>query len=217
MASEIVERWREEQAAVRRRVVVAPLVTLPRFVAGADCAFSDDKAWVFAVAVVWDREAKQLVETRSVMLRVTVPYIPGYLAFREGPAVYMALATLEHPFGAAMFDAHGHAHPRRCGLATFVGVQRNVPAVGVAKSRLVGEHAEPAPEAGSDTPLTDAGETLGLVLRTRANVKPVYVSVGHRVDLPSARALVLACCTRYRLPEPTRQADRLCAEAKGRR
>ena len=205
--SDRTDQWKLVQRDLRSRLVVAPLDPLPRFVAGVDCAFTRDKKHVLAAAVVYDREGQRIVETRTARRAVEVPYIPGYLSFREGPAVLEAVGKLAHPFGAVCFDGQGYAHPRRCGLAVHVGVQLDVPSVGVAKSRLVGLFNEPGNAAGDASPLTDGGEVIGCVLRTRANVKPLFVSVGHRVDLDSARRLVMACRTKYRLPEPTRQAD----------
>jgi len=113
-----------------------------------------------------------------------------------------------------MFDGQGIAHPRRCGIATHFGVELDVPSVGVAKSRLIGEFGKLAPKAGAQTPLLDGAEQIGAVLRTKAETRPVFVSVGHRVDLDSAIKLTLACCTRYRIPEPTRQADIEVAKLK---
>lgn len=112
------------------------------------------------------------------------------------------------------FDGQGYAHPRRCGLASHMSIVLNKPGVGVAKSRLLGTFDEPGPHAGASSPLMDAGEQVGLVLRTRDHTRPLFISVGHRVDLDSARRLVLACCTRYRIPEPTRQADIEVAKLK---
>ena len=201
------DQWRAIQADLRSRLIVAPLDPLPRFVAGVDCAFTRDKKEVLSAAVVYDREAREIIEIQTARRPVEVPYLPGYLSFREGPAVLEAVGRLKEPFGAICFDGQGYAHPRRCGLAVHMGVTLDVPSVGVAKSRLTGTFAEPGNEPGDASPLTDGGETIGLVLRTRENVRPLFISVGHRVDLDSARRLVMACRTKYRLPEPTRQAD----------
>jgi len=195
------------QADLRQRMVVRPLGPLPRFVAGADVAFSLDKSTVLAVALVYDREERRVVEQAHAAGPVTVPYVPGYLSFREGPTLLKAIGKLRHAFGVICFDGQGYAHPRRCGLATHLAVELDVPGVGVAKSRLIGTYADPSEPAGSWTSLTDKGEEIGCVLRTRDKVNPLFVSVGHKVDLPSARALALACVTRYRVPEPTRLAD----------
>jgi deoxyribonuclease V len=183
-------------------------------VAGADAAFSKDKTRVFAAAVVYDRAESRIVEIAHAIRVAEVPYIPGFLSFREGPAVLDAIGKLRQSFGAICFDGHGYAHPRRCGLASHLSILIDVPGIGVAKSRFIGSHDEPAPSAGSTASLLDKGELIGLVLRTRDRTRPIFVSVGHRIDLNSAIALVMACCTRYRIPEPTRQADIEVAKLK---
>ena len=205
--SELIRQWKAEQTEMRRRLIVRPLDPLPRFVAGADGAFSADKKTIYAAAVVYDRVEQRVVEVAHAVQDVVAPYIPGFLSFREGPAVMAAIRSLKHPFGVVCFDGQGFAHPRRCGLASHAAITLGVPGVGVAKSRLLGTFDEPAEAAGSSSPLVDKGERIGSVLRTRDTTNPLFVSVGHLVDLPSAEALVLACCTRYRVPEPTRHAD----------
>ena len=147
-----------------------------------------------------------MLETALAELPVTFPYVPGLLAFREAPAVLQAWRSLSIVPDLVIFDAHGLAHPRRFGLACHLGLVLDRPSIGCAKSRLCGEAATPAPEAGAWAGLTDGGEVIGAVLRTRPGVRPVYVSTGHRVSLPTAVALVLACCRGHRLPEPTRLA-----------
>ena len=197
-------------------MVVRPLEPLPRFVAGVDCAFTRDKKTVLSVAVVYDREAAEVVEVSEAARPCEVPYVPGFLSFREGPAVTAAIGGLKSDFAAVLFDGQGVAHPRRCGLATHVGVELGLTSVGVAKSRLTGTHDEPGRRRGERAELFDGEELIGTVLRTRDGVRPLYVSVGNNVDLDSAAALVLACGNGYRLPEPTRQADRLVAVLKSR-
>jgi deoxyribonuclease V len=201
-----VEGWKATQQQLRGRMIVCALDPLPCFVAGADCAFSRDKKTVFAAAVVYDRVESRIVDVAHASMPIDVPYVPGFLTFREGPTVLAALGRLRHEFGVVCFDGQGYAHPRRCGLATHLSVVLDRPGVGVAKSRLIGTFEDPGPRAGDFSPLLDAGELIGRVLRTRDHVKPLFLSVGHRVDLDSATRLVLACCTRYRIPEPTRQA-----------
>jgi deoxyribonuclease V len=205
--SSLTQQWKAEQQALRCRLIVRPLRPLPRFVAGADMAYSSDKKSAYAAALVYDREDRRVLEVVHATRPVDAPYVPSFLSFREGPALLEAIRKLKHPFGAVMFDGQGYAHPRRCGLASHVAIQLDVPAVGVAKSRLIGTFDEPAAAARSMSPLMDKGEQIGLVLRTRDNTRPLFVSIGHRVDLASAAELVLACCTKYRVPEPTRQAD----------
>ena len=210
----LVGDWKATQARLRERMVVATLEPLPRFVAGADCAFSADKQTIFAAAVVYDREARRIVDVAHAKRPAEFPYVPGFLSFREGPAIKQAFGALKHEFGAILFDGQGFAHPRRCGIASHLAIEFDRPGVGVGKSRLIGTSANPAAKAGSTAPLMDGEEQIGAVLRTQNGIRPVFVSVGHRVDLDSAVKLVLACCSRYRIPEPTRQADIEVAKLK---
>jgi deoxyribonuclease V len=140
---------------------------------------------------------------------VEFPYVPGLLAFRELPALLEAYAGLAEEPDLLLVDGHGLAHPRRFGIACHLGVELDRPSIGCGKSLLVGEHAEPAPRRGSSTLLLHRGERIGRCLRTRAGVRPVYVSIGHRCALEHAVSIVLACAPRYRLPEPIRAADHL--------
>ena len=177
-----------------------------RLIAGIDVSVSKGSSVGFAAVVVLTYPDLQLVEVSCARGEVRVPYIPGLLSFRETPVIMAALEKLKHTPDLFMVDGQGIAHPRRFGIASHIGVLYDVPSVGVAKSRLVGEHDEPAQGRGSVAPLIHHGRVVGAVLRTRSGVKPVYVSVGHRVSLDYAVELVLNCCTRYRLPEPTRLA-----------
>jgi deoxyribonuclease V len=203
----LVEQWKATQASLRARMIVRPLRSVPRFVAGADAAFSEDKGSVLAAAVVYDRHEQRIVDIARAVRPIEFPYVPGFLSFREGPALLEAIGKLAHDYGVICFDGQGYAHPRRCGLASHMSITLDKPGVGVAKSRLIGTFDDPPAEAGASSPLMDAGEQIGLVLRTRTATRPLFVSVGHRVDLDSAASIVLACCTKYRVPEPTRQAD----------
>ena len=165
---------------------------------GSDC---------IAAAVRWDLQERRAVETRLARRPLRFPYVPGLLSFRELPAVLAALRALRGPVDAILTDGHGLAHPRRFGIACHLGVLVDLPCAGVAKSVLVGEHREPAVRRGSRAALRDRGERVGTALRTREATRPVFVSVGHHIDLPGAEALVLACGAGLRLPEPTRLAD----------
>lgn len=211
---QLVESWKAAQAATRAKIKMTPLETLPRFVAGADAAFSNDKSTVFAAAVVYDREAQRIIEVAHATRAAEVPYIPGFLSFREGDTILAAIRSLKHEFGAVLFDGQGYAHPRRAGVASHLAVTLDIVGVGVGKSRLLGTFDDPDDPAGSSSPLMDKDEQIGLVLRTRDSVNPLFVSIGHRVDLESAKRLVLACTTKYRIPEPTRQADMEVAKLK---
>ena len=204
---ELVESWKRQQEEMRQRIIVRPLRAIPRYIAGADAAFSSDKHFVYAAAVVYDRIEHVVVEVAHAMREAEVPYVPGFLSFREGPAVLEAIGKLRHTFGAICFDGQGYAHPRRCGLASHISIVLNMPGVGVAKSRLIGDWENPGQKAGDYSSLTDGQERIGLVLRTRDGTRPLFVSIGHKVDLDSSRELVLACCTKYRIPGPTRHAD----------
>jgi deoxyribonuclease V len=173
-------------------------------VAGADVSTQGDRA--YATVVVVEFPALCVVEVQGFEAALEFPYIPGLLSFREIPAVAGALEKVETAVDALILDAQGLAHPRRMGLASHLGLFLDVPTVGCAKSRLVGSHEEPGVEKGSATDLVHRGEVVGRVVRTRERVSPVFVSVGNRIDPESAVELVLACCTRYRLPETTRRA-----------
>ncbi len=142
------------------------------------------------------------------------PYVPGLLAFREAPVLLAAFEKLVTEPDVLIFDGQGLAHPRRFGIACHMGLLLDRPSIGCAKSRLCGEHAEPAERAGAAAPLMDGGRQVGAVVRTRDRVKPVFVSIGHRVDLETAVTITLRCVDGYRVPKPTREADRFVAELK---
>lgn len=187
-----------------------------RFIAGVDAAFPSHGRRALGGVVVWDLDAACVVESHSASAAIPMPYIPGLLSFRELPAVLSALSGLSRKPDALMCDGQGIAHPRRLGLASHLGVIAKVPSIGCAKSRLCGDHAEPGLLRGDRAPLMMNAERIGTVLRTRDHTKPLYVSVGHRMDLTTAEELVLRCGAGYRLPEPTRRAHRLVTENKRR-
>ena len=197
---------RRLQEELAPRVKIGPPLDLQtvRHVAGADVSTQGDRA--YATVAVLSFPDLSVVEVQGFEAPLEFPYVPGLLAFREIPSVAGALRKVETPVDAVIFDAQGLAHPRRMGLASHLGLFLEVPGVGCAKSRLVGDFREPGREKGSSTDLTHRGEVIGKVVRTRGGVSPVFVSVGNNIDLDSAVELVLACCTRYRLPETTRQA-----------
>lgn len=199
------------QQRLAARVLEAPATGALRFVAGLDAAFSPDGRQCLAVAVLWDRQQRTVVETTNASRPLRFPYVPGLLSFREAPALLAALRKLRRPADVLMCDGQGRAHPRRFGIACHLGVLCGLPAVGCAKSRLIGNAPEPGPDRGDLATLRIGDEPVGVVLRTQSSRRPVFVSVGHLLDLAQARALVLDCSGRFRLPEPTRQADRLVA------
>ncbi|MCZ6690703.1 MAG: deoxyribonuclease V [Planctomycetota bacterium] len=179
-----------------------------RIIAGADISYDRGDDTLFAAVVVLRLPEMEIVEISSVTSRARFPYVPGLLSFREAPPLIEAFRRLRTRPDAAIFDGHGVAHPRGFGLASHLGVWLDLPTVGCAKSILVGDGAEPRSTRGEWSPLRLKGKKLGAILRTRAGVKPVYVSQGHRIGLPAAIRLVLECANRFRLPEPTRLADR---------
>jgi deoxyribonuclease V len=183
-----------------------------RWIAGIDVAVCRDGDRCVAAAVLWDTQDRRVVEERAAWRPVTFPYVPGLLSFREVPAVLAALRRLRRAPDALLCDGHGLAHPRRFGIACHVGLLAGIPTIGCAKSRLVGEHAEPGALRGASAPLIDRGETVGCAVRTRDRVRPVFVSVGHLVDLETAERVVLDCAPLYRIPEPIRLADHLVRE-----
>lgn len=176
------------------------------FVAGVDASYSRFSPIIYAAIVVLRTSDWAVVEAQHVVARATFPYIPGLLTFREAPPLLSAFAQLKQRPDLIMVDGQGRAHPRRLGIASHLGLLLGVPTLGCAKSRLIGEHREPGPKAGASTALTHEGEMIGRVLRTKHNTRPLYISVGHRIDLSSAVKAVLRACRGYRLPEPTRQA-----------
>lgn len=184
-----------------------------RRVAGVDVGYEEGGQIARAAVAVLSFPDLALVDQALARRRVTFPYVPGLLSFRELPAVLDALARLHTPPDLILCDGQGLAHPRRFGIACHLGVLLDRPTIGVGKTRLTGRHQEPPQEKGGWAPLLDGDEVIGAVLRTRTGVKPVYVSIGHRLTLPTAIRLVLACTTRYRLPETTRHAHRLAADA----
>lgn len=201
------EEAMEIQRRLRDQVVMETAFDRLETVAGIDCGFRDEKTR--AAVVVLDYANLQPVDQAIAELPVPFPYIPGLLSFRETPAVLEALAMLDVEPDLLILDGHGYAHPRRLGLACHVGVITDVPAIGCAKSCLIGKHKEPPVEAGSWVPLYDEHEVIGAVVRSRTGVSPIFVSVGHKVDLETAVQVVLHCCTKYRLPETTRYAHRV--------
>ncbi|MGA5321238.1 endonuclease V [Streptomyces seoulensis] len=207
---------RAVQDALRGRVVLDEPGPPPGtgHVTGVDVAYDDARDLVAAAAVVLDAATLAVVAEATAVGRVAFPYVPGLLAFRELPAVRAALDALPCPPGLVVCDGYGLAHPRRFGLAAHLGVLTGLPTIGVAKNPFTFTHPALAPARGSTAPLlAEDEEEVGAALRTRSEVKPVYVSVGHRVSLETAVAHTLALTPKYRLPETTRRADALCRRA----
>ena len=188
-----------------------------RLVAGVDVGFPrrDGVEMARAAAVLLTFPELALVAETVIEEPVRFPYVPGLLSFREAPAILSALDRLQQAPDLVMVDGQGRAHPRRFGIACHLGLLLDRPALGCAKSLLVGRYTEPGPSVGDWSPLIDRGETVGAALRTRAGVKPVFVSIGHRMSLETAVQLTLTCARGLRLPEPTRLADRLASQRGG--
>ncbi|HWI59434.1 MAG TPA: deoxyribonuclease V [Bacillota bacterium] len=202
------------QKQMAELVCQAPLSGTPRFIAGVDAAFSPDEQWCIAGVVLWDLQERCVKERHTARRKLNFPYIPGLLSFREIPAWVAALRKLRQTPDVLLCDGHGLAHPRRFGIACHLGILCGLPSIGCGKSRLIGTHDAPALARGSRAALVHKEQVIGAVLRTQTGINPVYVSVGHQIDLSTAVAIVLRCATQYRLPEPTRLADHLVAEAK---
>lgn len=176
-------------------------------VAGIDVSVKNDLAR--AAVVVLDYPGLETIDAVTATRRADFPYIPGLLSFREGPVILDALEKLTIVPNLLIFDGQGIAHPRRLGIACHIGLLVDIPAIGCAKTCLCGRYQEPGLERGSHTPLLDGEETIGAVLRTRSRVKPVFVSIGHRVDLSASIHYTLSCCKGFRLPETTRRAHHI--------
>ncbi len=202
---------REIQTRLSSQVIREDDLGAVRYVAGVDVGFEDKGRTTRAAVAVLEFPGLALHDRAISRSPTRFPYVPGYLSFRELPAVLQALERLGTWPDLLLCDGQGLAHPRRFGLACHLGVLTDIPSIGVAKSRLIGVHDEPPPRKGRWVALTDQGETIGAVVRTRSKVAPLYVSQGHRISLPTAIEYVLLCTTRYRLPETTRWAHRLAS------
>lgn len=197
---------RNIQSQLKDNIVISPLNKDVQFVGGADVSFDKGSNLVFAAIVILNLPDLSIVERKGVAEIVDFPYIPGLLAFREGPPMLYSWEKIKKKPDVMMFDAQGLAHPRRMGLATHIGLYLDISSIGCAKSVLVGQYQEPGEKAGEFTPLEDKGEIVGAAVRTKDRVNPVFVSIGHKVELSDAVNLVLQCSRGYRIPEPTRQA-----------
>jgi deoxyribonuclease V len=207
---------RDLQLALAARVNSRKALSKFKTVAAADVSYEIRGTWLYAAVVVLRAETWELIDRSGVVAEARFPYVPGLLSFREAPAVIEAYARLSVRPDVLICDGQGIAHPRRLGLASHLGLWLGLPTIGCAKSWLCGDYEHPAPERGDWSPLTDAGETIGAVVRTRTRVKPVFVSTGHMCDLKSAIDVVLACAIKYRLPIPSRLAHQYVNELRRR-
>jgi len=217
------------QRQLASRVQFSAIKKNPKIIAGLDCAFSKDGKKIFTAVVVINISDFSIIETITTTQKLNFPYIPGLLSFREAPACIEAIKKLKTRPDLFIIDGQGFAHPRRLGIASHIGLFIDKPVIGCAKSRLTGTFETPARKRGSFSPLIDvarpswpcphgletrATEQIGAVLRTRTDIKPVFVSVGNRCTLDDAIKIVLECTTKYRLPEPSRLAHQLVSQFK---
>jgi deoxyribonuclease V len=215
------------QRSLSEKVQLIELKNQPKTIAGIDCALSKDNQRILAAAVVLRTQTTQkdlwgpvessgfeIIETTDAVQKISFPYIPGLLSFRESPACIAAVEKLKNEPDVFIIDGQGIAHPRRFGLACHLGLFFDKPTIGCAKSRLTGCFEDPALEKGSFSPLKDGDEIIGAVVRTRTDVEPVFVSVGNKCLLKDAIKITLDCTTKYRIPEPTRLAHQLVGKIK---
>ncbi|MEO1691879.1 MAG: deoxyribonuclease V [Cyanobacteria bacterium J06631_6] len=202
------------QEQLRPQVIKSDRLEEVKYVAGVDIGFENNYAISKSAIAILTYPELELVEQAIARIPTAFPYVPGYLSFREIPAILAAFPQLKTTPDLILCDGQGYAHPRRLGLACHLGILLDIPTIGVAKSLFIGKHESVPLEKGSWQPLIDKEETIGVVLRSRTNVKPIYISVGHKISLPTAIDYVMGCLTKYRLPETTRWADKLASHKK---
>jgi len=200
------------QSALKNKVRIVPLKKKPRFIAALDAAFAGDQ--IIGAACIYRYPELNLVEEVYATMRIRFPYVPGFLSFREGPVIIKTLEQLTVRPDVLLLDGQGTAHPLGLGLASHMGVSLHMPAIGCAKSRLIGDYREPKLEKGAWSPLFHNDDIVGAVLRTRDCVRPLFISPGHRIDLKASIHIVLTCTGQYRIPEPLRRADFLSKKIK---
>lgn len=203
------------QNELRHQVRIEDAFDPPNIIAGVDVGFDIVRDEAKASIVLLDAKTLAVKAQVTAHQAVSFPYIPGFLSFREIPVLLRALSDLPEMPDMLMVDGQGIAHPRRLGIAAHLGVVTGLPSIGVAKSLLCGKYDEPGPHKGDTSVLMHKGEKIGTVLRSKDNVKPLFISPGHRVSHDTAVAMVLRCLTKYRLPEPTRLADKYSKTVKG--
>jgi deoxyribonuclease V len=207
-----VQEAKELQNALKQKIRITGLKSTPELIAGVDAAFFNNKA--IGVACLFTYPALIPLEDAYAVVEISFPYIPGFLSFREGPAIIKAIDKLTRKPDLILFDGQGIAHPQGMGIAAHIGVLLNIPSVGCAKSKLVGHYTEPGKFKGQHSQLKYRNQIVGVALRTRYNVNPVFVSPGHLIDLEGAINIVLNCTGKYRIPEPLRRADILSKKLK---
>lgn len=205
------------QEQLRQQVRLVNDFPTLRYVAGLDVGYDQTSSQSFAVAVLMQLDALKPIAIVRAQQPTSFPYVPGLLSFREIPVLMEALEHLPHAPDVLMVDGHGIAHPRRLGIAAHLGVLINKPTIGVAKSRLVGSFAEPGMERGNTNPLMHKQQRIGTVLRSKTGCNPLFISPGHRIDHAMTLEIVMHCLRGYRLPEPTRVADKYSKRAERER
>lgn len=207
-----IKKARMIQEILKDKVKITPLKKSPKYIAGVDAAFLYDK--VIGVACLYKYPDLILTEEVYAVTEALFPYIPGFLSFREGPAIIKAIKGLKTKPDVILFDGQGIAHPRGLGIASHIGVLLDLPTIGCAKSRLIGEFREPGTKKGTWSFLRYNGKIAGAVMRTKDNVRPLFVSPGNRIDLRGSLDIVLGCIRKYRIPEPLRRADFISKKIK---
>jgi len=202
------------ELAERVKKCIPKLPSSIDLIAGCDVAFDKNNNLALGAVVILNPETLEVLKSYTGKAKIRIPYIPGYLSFREMEVLCSIFENVEEKPDIVYVDGQGIAHPRRIGLASHLGLFLDTPTIGCAKSRLIGDYQEPSPKKGSRSPLTIDGERVGYVLRTRDNVKPIFVSPGYKIDIESAVDLALKATGKYKIPEPTRQADREVARYK---
>jgi len=200
------------QEELANRVVIEPLTWPPRIIGAVDAAYAEGRTYAAAVLCRFDTLAP--IAERVVLLNTSFPYLPGYFWLREAPSLLAAVGALQPRPDVLLVDGQGIAHPRNFGIACHLGVLTGIPSIGCAKSRLLGTYRDPGRQKGEWSPLEQDGRRVGAVLRTRTDVKPLFVSAGHLVTLEDALAVVLHCCLDCRVPEPMRLADMAARRAR---
>src|SRR4030067_923720 len=203
---------RKLQEILQKKVNIIPLKKEPKYIAGVDAAFLNNK--VIGVACLYKYPEISLMEETHAVTETLFTHFPVFLSFREGPAIIMALKVLKRKPDIILFDGQGIAHPKRLGIASHIGVLLNIPTIGCAKSRLIGTYKEPGPKKGTCSSLLYKKEIVGVVLRAKDNVKPLFVSLGNRIDIKGSIEVVLSCSQGYRIPEPLRRADIISKKIK---
>jgi len=200
------------QEALRKLIMLRDTFAATHIIAGADMSIDGD--WGYGGVITYTFPRLEEIERRSVRVKLQFPYVPGLLAFREAPVLLAALELLSTEPDLLLFDGQGIAHGRRMGIATHMGILLNKPTIGCAKSRLVGTFEEPGADRGCYEPLVHGGETIGAVLRTRKQVRPIFVSPGTGISLNTSINIVMRCLDGYRIPKPTREADHYVGSIK---